>query len=141
MRLKWVTVLAGIFMLVVIMLTAYRGAVAAPTGELTIVSPMIGNQIPIQWEEVGQANEWMKLFYDPLVGTTSDAELSGDAGLAEKWEMSPDGLTWTFYLRKGIKFHNGDEVIAKDAKFTIEQVSKSKVYNASLLERKSKARR
>ena len=35
--------------------------------------------------------------------------------------MSPDGLTWTFYLRKGVKFHDGVELTAKDVKFSIEQ--------------------
>lgn len=28
-------------------------------------------------------------------------------GLAERWEMSPDGLSWTFYLRHDVKFHDG----------------------------------
>lgn len=34
--------------------------------------------------------------------------------LAHSWDVSDDGLTYTFYLRKGIKFHNGEEMTAKD---------------------------
>ena len=36
------------------------------------------------------------------------------AGLAEKWETSKDGLVWTFHLRNGIKWSNGDPITAKD---------------------------
>lgn len=35
--------------------------------------------------------------------------------LAKSWEVSDDGLTWTFYLREGILFHNGKEMTAEDA--------------------------
>jgi len=39
--------------------------------------------------------------------------------LAEKWEISPDGKVWTFYLRKGVKFHDGRELTAEDVKYSI----------------------
>jgi len=29
-------------------------------------------------------------------------------GVAERWEQAADGKSWTFYLRKGLRFHNGD---------------------------------
>src|SRR5262245_48906121 len=41
--------------------------------------------------------------------------------LAESWSSSDDGLTYEFVLRKGAKFHNGDEVTAEDVKFSFER--------------------
>jgi len=38
----------------------------------------------------------------------------------EKWEMSPDGAFWIYNIHKGIKFHNGDTLTAKDVKFSLE---------------------
>jgi peptide/nickel transport system substrate-binding protein len=40
--------------------------------------------------------------------------------LAETWETSSDGLTWTFHLRKGVKWHDGVEFTADDVKFSLE---------------------
>lgn len=43
--------------------------------------------------------------------------------LAEKWEISADGKTYTFTLKKGIKFHNGREVTAEDFKYSLERAT------------------
>ena len=42
--------------------------------------------------------------------------------LAENYEISSDGLTYTFKLRPGVKFHNGRELVAEDIKYSIERV-------------------
>ena len=93
---------------------------APPTGEVKIMSPTFGNEIPIPCLESSHSKNWMMLLYDYLMACTPEGKLSPDLGLAHKWEMSPDGLTWTFYLRKGVKFHDGVELTAKDVKFSIE---------------------
>lgn len=41
--------------------------------------------------------------------------------LAERWEISPDGRTYTFYLKRGVKFHNGREMKAEDVRYSIER--------------------
>lgn len=41
--------------------------------------------------------------------------------LAESFTVSPDGMTYTFKLRKGVKFSNGREVVASDVKYSIER--------------------
>ncbi len=57
--------------------------------------------------------------YDSLVGFDLDKGGSGP-GVAERWELSEDGLTWTFHLRPGQKFHNGDTLTAEDVKFSLQ---------------------
>src|SRR5262249_29610262 len=41
--------------------------------------------------------------------------------LAESWEESEDGLEYTFTLRPGLKFHNGDPLTTEDVKFSFER--------------------
>jgi peptide/nickel transport system substrate-binding protein len=41
--------------------------------------------------------------------------------LAESWRESPDGLTYDFKLREGLRFHNGDPFTAEDVKFSFER--------------------
>jgi peptide/nickel transport system substrate-binding protein len=46
--------------------------------------------------------------------------------LATSWDVSSDGLTYTFHLRQGVKFHNGDVMTADDVKFTIDRLKDPK---------------
>ena len=65
---------------------------------------------------------YLTLLYDSVVGIEPPStELSSNTGLASSWKHSPDYKVWTFNLREGIKFHNGDEVTADDFKFTLER--------------------
>jgi peptide/nickel transport system substrate-binding protein len=59
--------------------------------------------------------------YDSLVGFDLDKGGTGP-GVAERWELAEDdGLTWTFHLRPGQKFHNGDKLTANDVKFSLQR--------------------
>lgn len=42
--------------------------------------------------------------------------------LAERWEASADGRTWTFHLRHGVKFHSGKPFTAADAAYTFKRI-------------------
>jgi len=58
--------------------------------------------------------------YEGLIKRGKD--LSIQPGLAEKWEVSDDGLRWRFTLRKGVKFHNGEDFTADDVVFSATRV-------------------
>ena len=51
-----------------------------------------------------------------------DHALTIGPALAEFWRASRDGLTWTFNLRKGVKFHNGREVSADDVVYSLTRI-------------------
>ncbi|OPZ65161.1 MAG: Oligopeptide-binding protein AppA precursor [Firmicutes bacterium ADurb.Bin506] len=52
---------------------------------------------------------------------TFDENFKVSPQIAERWEISKDGKVYTFYLRKGLKFHNGKDVTATDVKASIER--------------------
>ena len=44
--------------------------------------------------------------------------------LAHSWKISPDGMTYTFFLREGVQFHDGAELTAEDVKATFDRIAK-----------------
>jgi ABC-type transport system substrate-binding protein len=55
-----------------------------------------------------------------LIGITPDGKFIPEA--AESWQISPDGLLYTFKLRKNVLFHDGTKVDAAAVKFTVERL-------------------
>ena len=51
-----------------------------------------------------------------------------EPGLAERWERSADGLTWTFYLRRDVQWHDGERFNADDVVFTFNRI----IYNRDI---------
>ncbi len=41
-------------------------------------------------------------------------------GLAESWEVSDDGLVWTFKIREGVTFHDGTPLTAEDVAWSLQ---------------------
>jgi ABC-type transport system substrate-binding protein len=58
------------------------------------------------------------LVYESLVTVDGKAEVK--PFLAESWKISPDGREYSFVLRRGVKFHNGEEMTAEDIKWAVE---------------------
>ena len=99
-------------------------AAEKPSGELRIALAFLGAQRFIPWAEFvsGGIKQYMMLIHDYLVGCTDDGQLDPKGGIAQKWEEASDKLSWTFWLRKGVTFHDGTEVTAADVKFSIESL-------------------
>jgi len=66
--------------------------------------------------------------FDTLVSFKESAKEAAPL-LAKSWTISKDGKTYTFKLRQGVKFHNGDSFTASDVKYTLEAIMDGK--NAS----------
>lgn len=84
------------------------GMTIEPTGlDPTIAAPVA----------IGQVT-WQNLF-EGLVTIDRDGKIQPQ--LAESWEISPDGLTYTFHLEEGVKFHDGEMFDSSVAKASLER--------------------
>ncbi|MEV6110428.1 ABC transporter substrate-binding protein [Streptomyces sp. NPDC051940] len=66
-----------------------------------------------------QSVQTLGLVYDTLVDTDDGGQLV--PGLAEKWQVAPDGKSVELTLRQGVTFHDGTPLTAEDAKATLER--------------------
>jgi peptide/nickel transport system substrate-binding protein len=65
------------------------------------------------------AGRVLALLHDNLVSRGYDGTIQ--PGLADTWEISADGLTYTFHLKQGVTFHSGKAFTAADVKYTFER--------------------
>ncbi|WP_210483437.1 ABC transporter substrate-binding protein [Microvirga antarctica] len=63
----------------------------------------------------------MRQIYDPLIWSSAPGQY--EPGLATAWTISPDGLVYTFQLRKDVTFHDGTPFTAKAVKATFERIA------------------
>ncbi|MGK9053943.1 ABC transporter substrate-binding protein [Neorhizobium petrolearium] len=121
---------AGLFL-------AQTGAQAAPKTAITVgmsVEPTGLDPTAAAPVAIGQVT-WQNIF-EGL--TTIDKSGKVQPQLAESWQISPDGLTYTFKLRQGVTFHNGVAFDSSVAKFSLDRargadsVNPQKRYFASI---------
>ena len=95
-----------------------RAQVGVPAGGDALVTGSIGepsNLIPILSAD-SASSDVAGLVYNGLVRYDKNLKLEGD--LAKSWEVSPDGLGITFHLRRGVKWHDGQEFTSRDVLYT-----------------------
>ncbi len=81
-------------------------------GTLKVAVPANLNTLDPAKHKIGEEYIYNFLVFNAL--TLIDRDMSLKPDLAEKWESSKDLRTWTFHLRKGVKFHHGRELDAED---------------------------
>ena len=109
-------------------------AAESQKGTLVIALDTLGGQTmdPILEGRAPHAHYQAPVF-DALVGFNFEKGGIGP-GVAERWELAADGQSWTFYLQKGLKWHNGDPLTAHDVKFSLERtMSKESIASLSLI--------
>ena len=67
--------------------------------------------------------------YDTLVVPNAE-NLTMEPSLAESWETSEDGLTWTFTLREGVTFHDGSEFDSADVVYSYNRIIDDELANS-----------
>lgn len=109
-----VVVLATLAMPVLHATAASRTFIIASSANPTTLNPVLTTEFPAHFTSA--------MIFNSLVTTTLD--LRTEADLAESWTVSPDGLTYTFTLRDGVKWHDGKPFTAQDVKFTADELWK-----------------
>ncbi|MBI2986872.1 MAG: ABC transporter substrate-binding protein [Deltaproteobacteria bacterium] len=103
---------------------------AEPTGELRVGLSSFGKEMyePLR---IGTTEQGVVVpMYDSLFRWDRNGKLA--PGIVESWKLAPDGLSWFFTVRKGVKFHNGDDLTARDVAYAYERYASDKAINVYL---------
>jgi peptide/nickel transport system substrate-binding protein len=97
-------------------------APAVPEGSLTVALSTLEAETFLPWNGGGGRTPYLELIYEYLVYLDPETE-EPTPGLATSWEMSDDGMSWTFEIREGVPFHEDwGEVTAEDVAYSIEKI-------------------
>ena len=80
----------------------------------------VANLIPVLYPRTPDSNVQC-LIFDTLVAPDENLGFTGD--LADSWDISEDGKLYTFYLHKGVKWHDGEDFTADDVVFTFTSLA------------------
>lgn len=117
--------------------TAQPSPVRKPSGEMKIAITEFGNEtLDPSLNSVGSFKPIAQLMHDFFIGATPDGKLSKETGLAQDWDIkhSKDNSVYTFYLRPGVKFHDGVEVTAQDVEFSLKYYMRPKSVTGGVAE-------
>jgi peptide/nickel transport system substrate-binding protein len=90
-----------------------------PTGTLVRALTTFPNSLDIPQAAERQASSTAWQMYDSLVWLNDEGDI--EPALAESWDISEDGTEYTFYLREGVSFHNGEPFNADSVVFSWER--------------------
>ena len=97
-------------------------APAAPAEVSGMVTMMVadwGTQAFEPRDASGQIMTQHRMLHGWLIAGNEKTEMI--PGIAQSWELSEDGLQWTWTIRDGVKFHNGDDLTIDDIQFTLDR--------------------
>ena len=122
--MKFKKVLA-IFLSAALFVTAFAGCGKKKADGITVqIGPNPETLDPALNSAVDGGNMLITLFETLLI---IDQDNKVQPGQAEKYEVSPDGLTWTFTMRDGLKWSDGTELNAKDFEYTFKRIADTNV--------------
>ncbi|MEJ2096498.1 MAG: ABC transporter substrate-binding protein [Deltaproteobacteria bacterium] len=98
---------------------------AAPQGTLRVALSTFPNALYTAYSDERNAHNAAWQLYDSLVWVNDEGKI--EPALATSWKVSPDGCTYTFNLRKGVVFHNGEPFTADSVVLTWNLMKQEKV--------------
>jgi peptide/nickel transport system substrate-binding protein len=89
---------------------------------LTIAQPKLRMEDPHNCTDAKDVLSIFGALFDPLVSRAPNLDFT--PALAESWQVDEDARTWTFHLRGGLRFHNGDAVDVASVKFSLDSMAR-----------------